>query len=180
MAFQVIADYDSINEVVKKIKKTTENYNDVVNAIYNKFSPVQSSNVWAGVDNSAYTNSFTSYIGELKHIGVVYETFLAYIEEIARRYKEIDEEYGTFTVFEPVEYDSPVDEEPIYELYDSPVDEEPIYEPGVTYTPLINTSPYESSIAPPKSSVNDPTGKSRWDNYKNKMQQEKRKPAGGN
>ena len=182
MAFQVIADYDSINEVVKKIKKTTADYNDVINTINKEFLPVQSSSVWAGVDTSAYKTSFNSYIKELKQIGVLYETLSTYIEEIARRYKEIDEECGIFTVFEPVLYDSPIDDEPIYEE----ATYTPLYEPEVKSTPIHNPSTTSDDPDLAASSLisstygYDPTGKKRWEAYREKMQHDTHKPTGGN
>ena len=100
MGFQVVADYDAINEVLKKIKKTNADYKSLITSLNTEYTTMLDKDVWDGVDADTFRTNFETSYKQLKDLSDRYEEMASLIVEVSKRYQEADEQFSKIPISE--------------------------------------------------------------------------------
>ena len=98
MGFQVVADYDAINDIVKKINNTNSDYKALVDRLSGEYSSVLNSEDWSGIDAKTFKSKYEYFLSSLNQISNIYSEMSNTILEVSKRYQEVDEQYGKITL----------------------------------------------------------------------------------
>ena len=110
MGFQVVADYDAINDVVKKINNTNANYKSLITKLETELSAVLTRDVWDGVDADTFKSNYEKYLSNLKDLSSKYDDMASLIVEVSKRYQEADEQFSYINLSDFI----PSDDAPLY------------------------------------------------------------------
>ena len=126
MGFQVVADYDAINDVVNKISKTNESYKEAIKELKEKYEAAMNSGNWTGSDADHFRRNYEAFLSQLEQASNVYDE-LSMVLDVSKRYQEVDEEFGNI-VLNP---NNPIDRS---QLFDEADDEYSLFSDDKLYT----------------------------------------------
>ena len=126
MGFQVVADYDAINDVVNRISKTNESYKEAIKELKEKYEAAMNSGNWTGSDADHFRRNYEAFLSQLEQASNVYDE-LSMVLDVSKRYQEVDEEFGNI-VLNP---NNPIDRS---QLFDEADDEYSLFSDDKLYT----------------------------------------------
>ena len=126
MGFQVVADYDAINDIVNKINKTNESYKEAIKELKEKYEAAMNSGNWTGSDADHFRRNYEAFLSQLEQASNVYDE-LSMVLDVSKRYQEVDEEFGNI-VLNPT---NPIDRS---QLFDEADDEYSLFSDDKLYT----------------------------------------------